>query len=439
MFNKIAAKIALAHPELATVLDFSHYYLVEGEEELLVGTHAASEAYEGLKDFDLTPFIVASMAAAIGQTRSGFIEENKDLETKLVGSTTLLEVTSNLVAMSLAYALKDLSVVGSRRKLVEFSSEQQSIIENFVNHINDIEEKSGSTTVLDYYRLASEFIKKSEVGDLLHLDYLNRNSPYTEYYDSNYEGGGRGETGEGASLGSGRGVLKTKKLISVLKKLPKLPQFLARFISGLEMSIIDAELTYEDKLVGLISPLFKDDFSLRKPKSSFYMTGVLEPTLVGKEVRITFALDYSGSISDDTLSRQLGAVDQVLSRYTNYKMDVIVFSEDVRKVTHYGRGRTLMDVLPEIGENIGHQGGTNFDCVFQEIDSWADRDTIDLIILVSGDGAGGPVNLPYGLANGNQELLFLFENNSYSCSNMGYYKDLKPGKTEGIFYNRIDE
>lgn len=236
----------------------------------------------------------------------------------------------------------------------------------------------------------------------------------------------------GHSAGSGRGltqrdaIFNTIKFLDVIDKLlNKLnkPSIFNRVFKMLKDSVAlsiskTSVEVYADDLNSAISGLFKYDQSMQRPNRRYLSQDMILPSMVGSKVSMLFAIDYSGSITDIELTKQLGVIDSILSNHMSYEATILSFSDDIRTVVRLDETEDLTDVLVKFGENIGRRGGTSFQSVFDYIDgdeAGININELNLLCIVSADAAGGNITFSEKFTDlFNGKLLYLVDE---------YYKD----------------
>jgi len=120
----------------------------------------------------------------------------------------------------------------------------------------------------------------------------------------------------------------------------------------------------------------RDDYSWARPAKRMSHLGVYLPSLnKGQKIgNIVFAIDTSGSISDDDLTRYVGALRGLLDEYDAYTLWVVMCDTRVA----WDCEITENDPMPAFSVQGG--GGTAFTPVFE----WVDRKRLEPDVLIYG-------------------------------------------------------
>lgn len=149
-----------------------------------------------------------------------------------------------------------------------------------------------------------------------------------------------------------RGVQSAK---DAAKAMGQMPAHLERFVD----SLLIAKVPWEDKLrKALSAKLGRDTTNWNRPHRRRYITqGIIMPTYKGYGAgHIVFAIDTSGSMSNDELSQALGECDKILADCNPERVTLIGCDARVETVIELEDGDRLAGNIPRIGGG----GGTSF-------------------------------------------------------------------------------
>ena len=210
-------------------------------------------------------------------------------------------------------------------------------------------------------------------------------------------------------------------------------------VRGHLFSLEDSLVDYDSTLRGKYEGLFKDDHSYARPNKRYMFTGVIMPSMISNNVKMIFAVDHSGSITDADSAHQLGVIDSVLSKHPNHTSSLMAFDTALHGEVVLGTGERLLDALDRLGNTVGSKGGTDFSAVFHAIAEREDLADIDMITIISADGCGGDLNLSSKFRNTFKgKILFVFHNDKVGISSAeSYRKQLGSDfQFEVLLYNR---
>ena len=105
----------------------------------------------------------------------------------------------------------------------------------------------------------------------------------------------------------------------------------------------------------------RNDYNWTRPSPRYFSSGIILPSLVSEELpEVVIAIDTSGSINDELLSKFMNEVSEVLGAFDT-KIHLVCCSNHITHTAEYGR-----EDLP-IKEKIVGGGGTDFKPVFEYI------------------------------------------------------------------------
>ena len=135
----------------------------------------------------------------------------------------------------------------------------------------------------------------------------------------------------------------------------QMPAHLERFVD----SLLEAKVPWEDKLrKSLAKKIGRDTTNWNRPHRRRYITqGLIMPTYNGFGAgTIVFAIDTSGSMSNDELKQALGECDKILADCNPERVIIIGCDAAVETVIELQDGDRLAHNIPRIGGG----GGTSF-------------------------------------------------------------------------------
>jgi predicted metal-dependent peptidase len=139
------------------------------------------------------------------------------------------------------------------------------------------------------------------------------------------------------------------------KAMGQMPAHLERFVD----SLLEAKVPWEDKLrKAMTKTTGRDTTNWNRPHRRRYITqGLIMPTYSGFGAgTIVFAVDTSGSMSNDELRQALGECDKILTDCNPERVILIGCDARVETVIELQDGDTLQSNIPRIGGG----GGTSF-------------------------------------------------------------------------------
>lgn len=139
------------------------------------------------------------------------------------------------------------------------------------------------------------------------------------------------------------------------KAMGNMPAHLERFVD----SLLEAKVPWEDKLrVSMSRKIGRDTTNWSRPhRRRYQMQGVIMPTYNGFGAgHIVFAIDTSGSMSEDELKQALGECDKILADCNPTRVTLIGCDAHVETVIELYDGDRLAGNIPRIGGG----GGTSF-------------------------------------------------------------------------------
>jgi len=136
-----------------------------------------------------------------------------------------------------------------------------------------------------------------------------------------------------------------------------LPLDIERFFTVTDTSRVD----WRRELYNAIDRHYHDNYRMMPPSKKMLYSGIYLPSLYSDTLRLTIAIDSSGSVDEQLLSLFMSEVEAILIHFPNYVIDLIVCDAKVQNYRQILSGEAL-----EIDVKGG--GGTDFRPVFNYID-----------------------------------------------------------------------
>jgi predicted metal-dependent peptidase len=181
-----------------------------------------------------------------------------------------------------------------------------------------------------------------------------------------------------------RGIASAK---DAAKAMGAMPAHLERFVD----SLLSPKVPWEDKLrKAMTKKVGKDTTDWSRPHRRRLITqGVIMPTYSGFGAgTIVFAIDTSGSMSEDELKQALGEVDKITTDCNPEKVIVIGCDAHVESVVELQAGDSLVNNIPRLGGG----GGTSFEPPFE----WCEENSVvpDTLVYFTDTGGKFPKHEP---------------------------------------------
>ena len=136
-----------------------------------------------------------------------------------------------------------------------------------------------------------------------------------------------------------------------------LPLEIERFFSLTDSSKID----WRQELYRAIDRHYYDDYRMMPPSKKLLYSGIYLPSLYSDTLRLTIAIDSSGSVDETLLSAFMSEVEAILIHFPSYIIDLIVCDAKIQAYRQVVSGERL-----EVKLKGG--GGTDFRPVFELIE-----------------------------------------------------------------------
>lgn len=360
---------------------------------------------------DLVTFYITAAISAGNDNKSlstnNIFSQDKDIY------TTVME----FVDYSAASSLQDKNLLYIACEFVSsLTSEKQHLLYSNINRTSkdyNLTEPEYVTTIIDNIVKTHPHLPASKVRELSSVYSIIED-------DSNLRPSGRGVGGNRGSTQRSN-LFNMIKLLSTIEKLlkqTKLSNQFIRLFSSFKAAVAftlsqNSVEVYFDNLHSSVSSSFNLNHMSPRPNRRYLAQDMILPQLVGKNVNMVFAADYSGSVTEIELKNQFGVVDSILANQKAHTATVMSFCDDIRTVVELDSNEELVDALSRLGENIGRPGGTSFQSIIDYLSSDSceiDLVNLNLLCIVTADAAGG--NIQYTdkfLSEFSGKILFLVD------------------------------
>ncbi len=144
-----------------------------------------------------------------------------------------------------------------------------------------------------------------------------------------------------------------------------LPLDIERFFTITDNSRID----WRKELYNAIDRHYRDNYRMMPPSKKLLYSGIYLPSLYSDTLRLTIAIDSSGSVDEQLLSLFMSEVEAILIHFPSYVIDIIVCDARIQNYRQFLSGEAL-----EI--EIKGGGGTDFRPVFDLIEERLDAPSL---------------------------------------------------------------
>jgi predicted metal-dependent peptidase len=144
-----------------------------------------------------------------------------------------------------------------------------------------------------------------------------------------------------------------------------LPLDIERFFTVTDSSRVD----WRRELYHAIDRHYRDNYRMMPPSKKLLYRGIYLPSLYSDTLRLTIAIDSSGSVDESLLSLFLSEVESILIHFPSYVIDMIVCDAKIQGYRQFLSGEAL-----EV--EIKGGGGTDFRPVFDFIDESLDMPSL---------------------------------------------------------------
>ncbi len=135
-----------------------------------------------------------------------------------------------------------------------------------------------------------------------------------------------------------------------------------------------------------IQKVIMSDFSWVPPNRRLLAKGIILPSTIKEFIEVVVALDTSGSISDDELTKFVSEAHSIIVSFANVKMHIIECDAEIQDVMVIEEGECIDGrKLPWEGKPISGRGGTSFIPVFDYV---AEQNIAPDLLIYFTDGYG---------------------------------------------------
>jgi predicted metal-dependent peptidase len=175
---------------------------------------------------------------------------------------------------------------------------------------------------------------------------------------------------------------QNQQLINKAKLQGDLPLGIEILIPKIESDTV----SWEDELYTLIENAIKFDYQLLPPNKRYLYQNIALPSLSGSKVKLVIAIDSSGSIDGNLLSRFLNEVESIMNTFPSFEIDLLVADAKVHE--HH-----ILYPGDEIEYTLKGGGGTNFETTFNYIEN--NIDNVNLMLYFTDTFGTFPNEEPY--------------------------------------------
>ena len=161
-----------------------------------------------------------------------------------------------------------------------------------------------------------------------------------------------------------------------------LPQEIERFFTITDHSKVD----WRQELYRAIDRHYYDNYRMIPPSKKLLYSGIYLPSLYSDTLRLTIAIDSSGSVDEALLSHFISEVKAILMHFPSYIIDLIVCDAKIQMYRQIVSGEGL-------SIQIKGGGGTDFRPVFKMIEE--ELETPSLLLYFSDTEGRYPQEAPF--------------------------------------------
>ena len=148
-----------------------------------------------------------------------------------------------------------------------------------------------------------------------------------------------------------------EKLLQDEMQRGELPLGLERFFDLTCKSKID----WREELAWAIDRFYRDNYTTLPPSKKLLYLGTYLPSLTSENIKLTIAIDSSGSVNEELLSSFMSEVNSIMLHHANYEIDLLVADAKVHSHEKFYAGDMLTCKLKG-------GGGTDFRRVFEYVE-----------------------------------------------------------------------
>ena len=154
---------------------------------------------------------------------------------------------------------------------------------------------------------------------------------------------------------------KWRENTSRARQICKLQGIDAGSFEDLIDDLLEPKISWRELLRNYIISSTKNDFRLIPPSKRHLWRGLYLPSTYGEEIELVFALDVSGSMSNEELKDGLSEVKGICEQFTNYTIHFFQCDWDIQEY------RQLTTYNFDFPKKIKGRGGTRSQPVFEEV------------------------------------------------------------------------
>ncbi len=176
---------------------------------------------------------------------------------------------------------------------------------------------------------------------------------------------------------------REKRSTDALEKSDPLSAEIHHLIQSNQKGFID----WRSELRESVGGYYVSDYTLIPPSKKLLYDGVYLPGVHSRHLELAIAIDSSGSVDEVLLAQFIAEVESITELFGSYTIDLIVCDDRIRSHERFERGEAITYTL-------SGGGGTDFNPVFELIESWMQQPKI-LLYFTDLDGKFPPYEPPY--------------------------------------------
>ena len=176
---------------------------------------------------------------------------------------------------------------------------------------------------------------------------------------------------------------REKRSTDALEKSDPLSAEIHHLIQPNQKGFID----WRSELRESVGGYYVSDYTLIPPSKKLLYDGVYLPGVHSRHLELAIAIDSSGSVDEVLLAQFIAEVESITELFGSYTIDLIVCDDRIRSHERFERGEAITYTL-------SGGGGTDFNPVFELIESWMQQPKI-LLYFTDLDGKFPPFEPPY--------------------------------------------
>lgn len=148
-----------------------------------------------------------------------------------------------------------------------------------------------------------------------------------------------------------------------------------------------SRIDWRSQLRESIGGYYISDYTLIPPSKKLLYEGIYLPGSASCHLELAIAIDSSGSVDEGLLAQFISEVESIMETFGSYTIEMLVCDDRVRSQYRFENGESI------VYELLGG-GGTDFNPIFERIDSWMQRPKV-LLYFTDLDGKFPPYEPPY--------------------------------------------